>query len=292
MSSAGRLLSTSEKEYIRLGVESDLRSDGRKRLDFRPFGLEVDVVPQAAGSARLRLGRTDILVSVKTDIGRPDLASPSHGSIACSVDAASGAAAAASAGAGSSTGDQDDRGRNDRLAELSTTLTALLRTSGGLDLSQLCIVPGRHCWLLHVDVLILDEDGNLLDAIVLASRAALARCRLPGVAVEEGGEETEIVLSDDPALSRLLDTASVPVTVTLCQLGASFVADATVSEEACSEAALSLAVDSAGSVLYTKKMLGGSIEPSRLVDMLHSGQRLAASILAALDAELSRSMQP
>lgn len=291
MSTAGRLLSSSEKEYIRLGVESDLRSDGRKRLDFRPFSVEVDVVPQAAGSARLRLGRTDILVSVKTDIGRPELAKPSQGSIACSVDAASGAAAAASAGVASSTGDQDDRGRDDRLAALSTTLSSLLGSSGGLDLAQLCIVPGRHCWSLHVDVLILDEDGNLLDAIVLASRAALARCHLPGVVVEEGGEETEIVLSDDPALSKLLNTISVPVTVTLCQIGATFVADATLSEESCSEAALSFAVDASGSIVYTKKMLGGSVEPSRLTDMLHSGQRLAASIIAALDAELSRSMQ-
>lgn len=290
--SSGRLLSSSEKEYITLGVEQDLRADGRGRLDFRPFSLEVDVVPQAAGSARLRLGRTDILVSIKTDIGRPALEAPTQGLVVCSVDAASGAAAAASAGSGMGAEGTEDKHRRDRLAEMSTTLTCILRDAGGIDLEELGLADGKHCWAVYVDVLILDEDGNIMDAIMLATRAALARTRLPGVTIEEGGEETEIVLSDDPAAAKRINTAAIPVTVTLSQIGQAFVVDATVPEEVCSEAALLLAVNSEGAILYTKKVLGGSVDPSRLIDMLHNGQRIAASILESLDAELSKSMQP
>lgn len=290
--SSGRLLSSSEKEYIRLGVEADLRADGRKQLEFRPFNLDVDVVPQAAGSARLRLGRTEILVSIKTDIGRPELATPLFGNVLCSVDAASGAAAAAAAGSGmGSSADAEERQRSDRLGELSTTLSCILKESGGMDLSGLSIVEGKHCWIIYVDVLILDEDGNLMDAIMLATRAALARTRLPGVTVEEGGDETEIVLSDDPALAKTISLEPIPVTVTLSQIGQAFVVDASVPEEVCAEASICIAVDKSGNILYTKKQLDGCVDPSRLIDMIHTGQRVASSILESLDAELGAFMQ-
>lgn len=285
-----RLLSSSEKEYIRLGVEEDIRADGRKRLDFRQFEVEVDVVPQAAGSARVRLGRTEVLVSIKTDIGRPDLAAPGKGNILCSVDAASGAAASAAAGSGMGAMDVEDKQKNSRLGELSTALTTILKDSGGINLRDLLIVEGKHCWLVYVDVLILDEDGNMMDAIMLATRAALSRTSLPGVTIEEGGEETEIVLSDDPALSKTINVSSIPLTVTINQLGRSYLVDATVPEEICSEAAVTMAVDKAGRILYSKKQLAGMVDPSLLMEILQAGQRLALSLLQTLDAELDKNM--
>lgn len=44
---------------------------------------------------------------------------------------------------------------------------------GGIDLKSLCIIPNQSCWVLNVDVLVLDFGGNLLDAIFSAVRGAL-----------------------------------------------------------------------------------------------------------------------
>lgn len=63
-----------------------MRSDGRKRSDYRPMELETDIVSQANGSARLRLANTDILVGVKTEIDIPHLESPNSGKIEFFVD--------------------------------------------------------------------------------------------------------------------------------------------------------------------------------------------------------------
>lgn len=63
-----------------------MRSDGRKRSDYRPMELETDVVTHANGSARLRLANTDILVGVKTEIDSPHLESPNMGKIEFFVD--------------------------------------------------------------------------------------------------------------------------------------------------------------------------------------------------------------
>jgi exosome complex component RRP42 len=280
---ATALLSSSEKEYIRLGVESDIRADGRKRLDFRPFALEVDTIPQAAGSARVYLGRTDILVSIKTDITRPALDKPERGIVFCSVDTSSG-------GVTGTGREQEERQRDDRNADMSTALNAIIREAGGLDLKALSIVDGKHCWTIFVDVLILGEDGNLMDAILLAVRSALQRTRLPGVNIEEGGEATEIVLSDDPNQAKAIDVSALPLSVTTNLIGNAYVVDASIPEEACSNALLLIAVNESGDIVYTKKQASGAFQPGMLADMIQSSQKIAADLFAKAERELSKSM--
>eukprot|EP00128_Syssomonas_multiformis_P018211 Colp12_sorted_trinity150504_noHs@17687 len=79
-------LSASEASYIINGIEQDIREDGRRRKDYRHFTIETGVVSNTNGSARLRLGSTDILVGVKAEIGEPTIESPHNGRVVVSVD--------------------------------------------------------------------------------------------------------------------------------------------------------------------------------------------------------------
>ena len=47
------------------------------------------------------------------------------------------------------------------------------------DLCQLSVLPGRHCWALYVDILILECGGNLFDAVSIAVKAAMHSARIP-----------------------------------------------------------------------------------------------------------------
>jgi hypothetical protein len=49
----------------------------------------------------------------------------------------------------------------------------LLSGRGALDRGALCIVPGKFVWTIHVDVVILQSGGNLMDLVALAAFAAL-----------------------------------------------------------------------------------------------------------------------
>lgn len=51
-------------------------------------------------------------------------------------------------------------------------------SGGGLDLKSLCLVPGKTCWVVFVDALVLNDGGNVLDALSIATRAALALTRV------------------------------------------------------------------------------------------------------------------
>ncbi|BAT85176.1 hypothetical protein VIGAN_04268300 [Vigna angularis var. angularis] len=62
-------LSLGEKHFIQGGIAHDLRCDGRKRLTYRPILVETGVIPQANGSARVRMGATDVIASIKAELG-------------------------------------------------------------------------------------------------------------------------------------------------------------------------------------------------------------------------------
>lgn len=69
-------ISPSEVDFIIKGIDNDIRSDGRGRLDYRPLYLETGVLPHANGSARCQLGDgTDVLVGVKAETMNLDLTS-------------------------------------------------------------------------------------------------------------------------------------------------------------------------------------------------------------------------
>ncbi|RVE67036.1 hypothetical protein OJAV_G00113430 [Oryzias javanicus] len=134
-------------------------------------------------------------------------------------------------------------GRRGAGIELSNTLYRVFNNKSSVDLQSLCISAGEHCWVLYVDVLLLQCDGNLYDAISVAIKAALFNTKIPRVHVsadEEGGKEVE--LSDDPFDCVRLNVESVPCIVTLCKVGHRHVVDATLQEKACSVASLIIAV--------------------------------------------------
>jgi hypothetical protein len=61
--------------------------------------------------------------------------------------------------------------------------------AGGLDLTPLCIIPGKAAWSLYVDALVLNDAGGVLSALSIAALSALTATRLPRVTVTKGGQK-------------------------------------------------------------------------------------------------------
>ena len=91
-----------------------------------------------------------------------------------------------------------------------------------MDLRSLSIITGKSCWNLYVDALVLNDDGNVLDALSLACLAALANTRIPRVEIVAGenGEDPEIELDDDMDNSVRLDLQGLPVITSVAQVSA------------------------------------------------------------------------
>ncbi|XP_032017726.1 exosome complex component RRP42 isoform X2 [Hylobates moloch] len=251
-------LSEAEKVYIVHGVQEDLRVDGRGCEDYRCVEVETDVVSNTSGSARVKLGHTDILVGVKAEMGTPKLEKPNEGYLEFFVDCSA-----------SATPEFEGRGGDDLGTEIANTLYRIFNNKSSVDLKTLCIGPREHCWVLYVDVLLLECGGNLFDAISIAVKAALFNTRIPRVRVledEEGSKDIE--LSDDPYDCIRLSVENVPCIVTLCKIGYRHVVDATLQEEACSLASLLVSVTSKGVVTCMRKVGKGSLDPESIFEMM------------------------
>ncbi|KAK8690186.1 hypothetical protein V6N13_088887 [Hibiscus sabdariffa] len=68
----------------------------------------------------------------------------------------------------------------------------LQRESRAVDTESLCIVAGKLVWAIQIDIHILDNGGNLMDAANIAALAALMTFRRPECSL--GGEDGQEVI--------------------------------------------------------------------------------------------------
>eukprot|EP00899_Mesostigma_viride_P024894 jgi/Mesvir1/558/Mv11409-RA.1 len=289
MSTFAPRLSAGEIAYMRDGISQNLRNDGRSREEFRQFVIDTGVVPQANGSSRIQLGGTDIIAGVKAEIGNPSANAPGQGALFVAVELSPTASP-----------EYEGKGGEELSKELSAALErSLLPPKGAalgapcLDLGALSLLDGKYCWHLHLDLLILAVDGNLVDAAAIAAKAALADTLFPKVealqaeaGADDGGAELEV--SDNPEDSWRLDTKDVPLTVTVTLVGSHTLVDASAGEEALGGPSLSVAVQRSGQLSAVTKRGHDAIDASLLAEMLAVARRVGCDLLTAVDAHVSQ----
>ncbi len=63
------------------------RMDGRGLLDYRkPIDIEQDILKTAEGSARVKIGKTEVIAGVKLEVGTPYPDTPDEGTIIVGYD--------------------------------------------------------------------------------------------------------------------------------------------------------------------------------------------------------------
>ncbi|KAJ0982959.1 hypothetical protein J5N97_011214 [Dioscorea zingiberensis] len=275
-------LSSGEKHFIRGGISQDLRSDGRQRLDYRPISVEVGIIPQANGSARVRLGATDVIASIKAELGKPNPLQPDKGKVSIFVDCSPTAAPKF-----------EGRGGEELSSELSVALQRCLLggksgAGAGIDLSSLTIVEGKICWDLYVDALVVSSDGNLLDALATAIKVALSNTGIPKVTVDLGtspDDQPEVDVSEEEFLQ--FDTSAVPVIVTVTKVGRHYVVDATSEEESQMSSAVSASVNRHGQICGMTKRGGAGLDSSVILDMISVAKHVSEHLFSVLDSEIA-----
>ncbi|KAL6565546.1 hypothetical protein OROHE_004601 [Orobanche hederae] len=286
-------LSLGEQNFIKGGIAQDLRTDGRKRLTYRHISVETGVIPQASGSARVKFGATDVIASVKAELGKPNPSYPDKGNVSIYVDCSPTAEPTF-----------EGRGGEELSAELSSALQQCLLggksgAGAGIDLSSLSIIEGKVCWDLYIDGLVVSSDGNVLDVLGAAIKAALSNTAIPKVQVAANApsdEQPEVDVSNEEFLQ--FDTSGVPVIITLTKgvplvelmdiahVGRHYIVDATTEEESQMSSAISVSLNRQGRICGLTKRGGAGLDPSIILDMISVAKHVSGQLINKLDSEI------
>lgn len=272
-------LSEAEKRYLIDGVKLGVRVDGRGPYDYRQLELETGVLDTANGSARIRLHRTDVLVTVKMELEPPAPGRPNHGKLLFFVNCSANAAP-----------EFEGRGGDELSSTLCGVLDRLYGAPNTFSTAGLVVVPAKYVKAFYVDVEILECGGNLFDAVSLGVKAALYATRTPRITVTgEDGGELEFTLSDNPNDVDRLDVANAPVLLTHLRVCENVtVVDPTLEEEQCGPVSAVVGVAPCGTICSVHLPGPGTIAPHTLHSVVKSSTVIGADINARLLAKLQQ----
>ncbi len=215
------------------------RVDGREPTEYRKIQIESGVIERAEGSARVHLGKTDVMVGVKIDTGTPFADVPDKGVLTVNAELVPLASQ-----------DFEPGPPGEDAVELARVVDRGIRESKAIDLEKLCVEPGKNVFIVFIDVYVLNHDGNLIDASALAALAALLNTKMLKYTVEDG----EIVKK--PGYTPL-PMINYPISVTFAKIGDKLIMDTGLDEEQVMDARLTMALDKDGNICAIQKG-GGS----------------------------------
>ncbi|MEB3787860.1 MAG: exosome complex protein Rrp42 [Desulfurococcales archaeon] len=260
-----------KKEAFMALYKKGLRVDDRDLYTPRRITIETGVIEKAEGSALVKLGNTQVLAGVKADIGTPFRDTPNQGVLTVHAEFVPLASPMFEPGP-----------PDDNAIELARVIDRSIRESHAVDLESLAIIPGEKVWILWVDLYILDHDGNLFDASMLATMAALKTTRLPDYEEYETGDI--VVLRDKPG--EPVKVKRDIVSVTTAKIGNYIIVDPSFEEEVIADTRMVLSFDRDGNIVGAQKTGDGGLTPKEFDKMVNISLRASKVYFKSLDEAL------
>jgi exosome complex component RRP42 len=259
------LLTKVRQKQIAQLIDAGKRLDGRGLTDHREFTIEEGLIERAEGSARIHLGKTDVLVGVKIETGEPFPDTPNEGVLTVNAELVPLASP-----------NYEPGPPDENSIELARIVDRGIRESKAVDTAKLCIVPGQKVFVVFVDVYVLNYDGNLIDAAALAAVSALINTKMPNYEVEDGEVKIKTGYSQLPLKSH-------PITVTMAKINDKLLVDPWIEEEQVMDARISIAINDEGNICAIQKGGAGFFSPQKILEASKLAQEKAVELRKKLD---------
>lgn len=222
-----------QDQYISKMASKGSRIDGRKPDESRKITIEKDVIENAEGSAKVKLGETEVIVGVKVEVGEPFPDTPNDGVLIVNAELSPLASPEFELGPP----------REDAV-ELARIVDRGIRESKCIDTEKLCIKKGEKVWMVFVDIQPLTHDGNLIDAAGIAAIVALLNAKMPEYDGERANHEKK---------KGKLNVKEKPVPVTFAQISDRLVADPGREEEDVMSSRITIVTKDDGNICAMQK---------------------------------------
>ncbi len=243
------------EDHVKNLLVKDKRLDGRKLDEFRKIEVEYGVSSKSAeGSARVRIGDTQVIAGIKMEVGEPYPDQPEKGTIMAGVELLPLSSPKFESGP-----------PNIRSIELArSVIDRSIRESDALDFKKLCIKKGEKMWMVIIDAYSIDDNGNLADALGLAALAALKDAKYPKYDEKKG----EIIYEKS---SKKLVLKELPISVTILKINGKYIVDPLLEEEGAMSARLTVGSTEDGRVCALQKGGDGFLTDVDIEKMIEMG---------------------
>ncbi len=246
-------------------LEKGKRLDDRALTDYREIKIEQGVIEKAEGSARVYLGKTEVLVGVKVETGEPFPDTPGEGVMTVNAELVP------LASPNFEPGPPDENS-----IELARVVDRGIRESHAVDTEKLCIEEGKKVFVVFVDVYVLNHDGNLIDASALAAMAALLNTKMPNYEIKDGELKIKQGYTTLPMKSH-------PVTVTIAKINNKLLVDPAIEEESVMDSRITFATNEDGNICAIQKGGSGYFTPQQILEASKIALDKAAELRKKLD---------
>lgn len=224
------------KKHVEDFYKAGIRYDGRSMLEYRELTVELGVSLTAEGSAKVKLGNTEVIAGVKLSVDKPFSDTPNEGVLAVNAELLP-----------LSNPEFESGPPNIESIELARVVDRGIRESKAIDTKALCITPAEKVWNVSLDILTINDDGNLIDCAAIAAIAALNNTRMPSY----DGSKVDYKKSTD----KKLPIRRYPIAITVFKLGSHFIVDPTREEREVMEARLTITVKEDNEICSLQKGL-------------------------------------
>jgi exosome complex component RRP42 len=214
------------------------RLDGRAFDEQRPLEIEVDIIKKANGSARVRLGDSEVIAGVKVETGEPFEGLENKGALIVSAEVLPVASPHVEPGP-----------PDEEVIELARVVDRGVRESEMIDLEKLVLVPGKIVYTIFVDCSVTNADGNLFDATSYAVVASLLTANLPILEMQDG----KVV---DTGKTQPMPVTTIPVSITAARIGEHVLIDPSSEEEGTMDARITIDTSDEGFCAIQKGYTG------------------------------------
>ncbi|UCH31078.1 MAG: exosome complex protein Rrp42 [Candidatus Bathyarchaeota archaeon] len=236
------------------------RFDGRELYEYREVTIEMGTIEKAEGSARVRLGKTEVLVGVKIDIGEPFADTPNDGVLTVNVELVPLASPTYEPGP-----------PNENAIELARVVDRGIRESKAINLEKLCLEPGKKVLIVFIDIYVLNYDGNLIDASAIAALAALLNTKMAKYEVEEG----KILLKPGYLPLPMLN---YPIAVTFAKINGKLAIDPGLEEEQVMDSRLTITIEKDNKICAIQKGGSGYFTIEQILEVAKVAQEKASEV--------------
>ena len=238
------------REHLLELFSKDFRLDGRKFDQYRDIKVEYGISSRSAeGSARVKIGNTEVLAGVKLELGEPYSDNPDEGTIMVNVELLP-----------LSNPEFESGPPGIEAVELSRVVDRAIREGKALNFKKLCITPKEQMWIVLIDIYPVNDAGNLFDAAALAALAALKDAKFPKI---EDGK-----ISYRESTGQKLPLEKLPLSCTVYKIGNYILVDPVSEEELIVDARLTVGVLEDGTLCSLQKGGDFGLNPEEVDQMV------------------------